>query len=71
MSQLDIICYQVKLPVPEMGYIFLSHWPNGHRHSSTTTNKIKASCCRCYCLHSATSIIFKFILIFTMVFMIY
>lgn len=24
-----IICYQVKLPVEEMGYMFLSHWPKG------------------------------------------
>jgi hypothetical protein len=28
----DIICYQIKSLVTRMGYIFLSHWPNGsHR----------------------------------------
>lgn len=26
MPHLDIICYQVKAPVPEMGDIFLSFW---------------------------------------------
>lgn len=29
MPQLDITCHQVKSPVPGMGYVLSSHWPEG------------------------------------------
>ena len=39
MPQLDILCHQIKSPVPRMGYILLSCWPKGD-HDPCPTNII-------------------------------
>lgn len=36
ISQLDTLCHQVKLPVPEVSYIWLHYWPkkpHGNPHA--------------------------------------
>lgn len=42
--QLDILCQQVKLPIPGMSSLLLSHWPKGyHRpHPQTSQALVKA-----------------------------
>lgn len=51
--KLEIICYQMKLPVPRMGYIFLSGWSKGsHRLPQTLQATVDdiSYCLQSYCL---------------------
>ena len=44
--QLDILCHQVKPPVPGMGFILLSCWPKGsHGNLQTQVVAKTIGCC--------------------------